>query len=76
MQPPGPLAGPLMILPPFIKQWGHIRRQGLCSHPAHLRATSNSSLCSEAVGPPRARGQALCSHPAHLCATSDSATCY
>ena len=29
------------------------RRQGLCSHLAHLWATSDFAPCSEAVGPPR-----------------------
>ena len=40
------------------------RRQGLCSHPAHLWATFDSAPRSEAVGTPRRQG--LCSHPAHV----------
>ena len=46
-------------------------RQGLCSHLAHLWATSDCALFSKAVGTPK--GQGLCSHLAHLWATSDYA---
>ena len=39
--------GPLLILPPALKRWGPPRRQGLCSHLAHLWATSDSAPRSE-----------------------------
>ena len=39
---------------PALKRWGSPRRQGLCSHLAHLGATSDSVPCSEAVGTPEA----------------------
>ena len=58
-----PTCGPLLILPPALKRWGPRRRQGLCSHLAHLSATSGSAPRSEAVGTPQAVG--LCSHLAH-----------
>ena len=48
-----PTCGPLLILPPALKLWGSHRRQGLCSHCAHLWATSDSAPCSEAVGSPQ-----------------------
>ena len=38
-----------MILSSALKRWGPPRRQGLCSHLAHLSATSDST-------PPRSRG--------------------
>ena len=66
-----PTCGPPSILHPAPKQWGPPRRQGLCSHLAHLWATSDSAPRSEAVGPPKLQG--LCSHGAHLWTTSDSA---
>ena len=44
--------GPLLILPPALKRWGSPRPQGLCSHVAHLWATSDSAPRSEAVGTP------------------------
>ena len=66
-----PIGGPLLILPPVLNRWGPPMRQGSCSHPAHLWATSNSAPRSEAPGPRKQQG--LCSHPAHLWATSDSA---
>ena len=47
-----PTCGPLLILPPALKRRGPPRRQGLCSHVAHLWATSDSAACSEAVGTP------------------------
>ena len=47
-------------------------RQGLCSHLAHLWATSDSTPRSEAVGIPQVAG--LHSHLAHLWATSDFAS--
>ena len=53
---------------PALKRWGPPRLQGLCSHLAHLGATSDSAPRS---GSPRRQG--LCSHLAHLGATSDSA---
>ena len=51
-----PTCGPLLILPPARKRWGPPRRQGLCSHLAHLWATSDSAPPSEAVGTPSGRG--------------------
>ena len=42
---------------------------GLCSHSAHLWATSVFVPCSEALGTPKHQG--LCSQSAHLWATSD-----
>ena len=52
-----PTCGPLLILPPALKRWGPPRRQGLCSHLAHLWATSDSAPRSEAVGtPPGGKG--------------------
>ena len=42
-------------------------RQGLCSHLAHLWATSDAAPRSEVVGTLRRQG--LCSHLAHLWAT-------
>ena len=36
-----------MILPPALRRWGPPRRQGLCSHLAHLWATSDSAPRSE-----------------------------
>ena len=36
-----PICGPLLILPPALKGWGHPRWHGLCSHIAHLWANSN-----------------------------------
>ena len=66
-----PTCGQLLILPPALKGWGPPRRQGLCSHLAHLWATSDSAPRSEAEEVPQRQG--LCSHLAHLRATSDSA---
>ena len=51
-----PTSGPLLILPPALKRWGSPRRQGLCSHLAHLWATSDSVPRSEAEGIPQAAG--------------------
>ena len=48
-----PGCGVLLILPPALKRWGPPRRQVLCSHLAHLWATSDSAPRSEAVGIPR-----------------------
>ena len=47
-----PTCGPLLILPPALKRWGLPRRQWLCSHLAHLWATSNSAPRFEAMGTP------------------------
>ena len=47
-----PAFGPPLILPPTLKRWGPPRPQGLCSHVAHLWATSDFAPCSEAVGTP------------------------
>ena len=41
-----------LILSPARKRWGPPRRQGLCSHLAHLWATSESTPWSEAVWTP------------------------
>ena len=49
-----PTCGPLLILLPALKRWGPPRQQGLCSHFAHLWATSDSAPRSEAVGTPQA----------------------
>ena len=51
-----PTCGPLLILPPARKRWGPPRWQGLCSHLAHLWATSVSAPRSKAVGTPQAAG--------------------
>ena len=51
-----PTSGPLLILPPAVKRWGSLRRQGLCSHLAHLWATSDFVPRSEAEGLPKAAG--------------------
>ena len=45
-----PTCGPLLILPPALKRWGPPRRQGLCSHLAHVWATSDFAPRSEALG--------------------------
>ena len=47
-------------------------RQLLCSHLAHLWATSDSAPALKWWGPPMRQG--LCSHLAHLWATSDCAS--
>ena len=47
-----PTCGPPLILSRAPKQWGPPRRQGLCSHLAHLWATSDSAARFEAVGTP------------------------
>ena len=49
-----PTCGPPMILTPALKQWGPPRRQGLCSHLAHLWATYCFAPRFEAVGTPQA----------------------
>ena len=51
-----PTCGPLLISPPALRRWGSPRRQELCSHPAHLWATSDLALRFEAVGIPEAAG--------------------
>ena len=73
-----PSCGPPLIPPPALKWWGPPTQQDLCSHVAHLWATSDSALRSKAVGTPRRlwgppRRQGLCSHIVHLWATSESA---
>ena len=45
-----------MILPPALKRWGPPRQQGLCSHLAHLWATSDSAPRFEAVEFPQTVG--------------------
>ena len=44
--------GPPLILFPAKKRWGPPRWQGLCSHLAHLRATSDSAPRSREVWTP------------------------
>ena len=51
-----PTCGPLLILSPALKRRGSPRWQGLCSHLAHLWATSDSAPRSEAEGLPEAAG--------------------
>ena len=51
-----PTCGPLVILPPAVKRCGHPRREGLCSHLAHLFATSDFPPRFDAVGTPLAAG--------------------
>ena len=53
---PPKTSGPPLMLPPALKRWGTPGRQGLCSHLAHLWATSDSAPCSEEVGTPQAAG--------------------
>ena len=48
--------GPLLILPPALKRLGPPRRQGLCSHLAHLWAAFDSASRFEAVGTPQTEG--------------------
>ena len=49
--------GPPLIPASDLKQWGPWRRHGLCSRPAHLWATLDSTACFEAVEiPPDGRG--------------------
>ena len=43
-------------MPPALKRWGPPKGQGLCSHLAHLWATSDSAPRSEAVGTPQTAG--------------------
>ena len=59
-----PTCGPLLLPPPALKRWGPPRRQGLCSHLAHLWATSDSAPALKRWGPPRRQG--FISHLAHL----------
>ena len=66
-----PTCGPLVIWSPALKRRRPPRQQGLCSHLAHLWATSDFAPRFEAVGTPRRQG--ICSHVAHLWATSDFA---
>ena len=80
-EPPGgrgyvatlPTCGPLLILPPALKRWGTPRRQGLCTHLAHLWAPSDSSLALKRWGPRMRKG--LCRYLAHFRATCDSDPC-
>ena len=51
-----PTCGPLLILPPALKRWGPPKRQGLSRHLAHLWATFDSTLLSEALRTPKRQG--------------------
>ena len=51
-----PSCGPLLVLYPDLKLWEPPRRQGLCSHPSHLWATSDSVPRCKAMGTPQAAG--------------------
>ena len=51
-----PTCGPPVILFPAVKCRVPSRRQGLCSHPAHLWATCEFVARSEALGNPKAVG--------------------
>ena len=52
-----PTCGPLLLSPPALKRRGPPRRQGLCSHLAHVWATSDSAPLFEVVRtPPGGRG--------------------
>ena len=47
-----PTCGPLLILPPALKRWGPPRYKWLCSHLAHLWATSDAAPGSTTVAIP------------------------
>ena len=49
-----PTCGPPLILPPALKRAGPRRREPLCSHLAHLWATSDLPHRYEALGTPQA----------------------
>ena len=51
-----PTSGPLLILPSAHRRSGSLRWQGLYSHLAHLCATFDFDLRSEAVWSPEAAG--------------------
>ena len=51
-----PTCGPLLTVPPAVPRCGAPRRQGLCSHLAHLWAISYCAPRFEAVGTPQAAG--------------------
>ena len=63
-----PTCGPPLILPLALKWCRPPRRQGLCSHLAHLWATFDSTHGSEGLGTPQAEGvmQALCPLVGHF----------
>ena len=63
--------GPPLMLPSALKRRGTPLRKELCSHLAHLWATSDCAPRSEVVRTPTR--QRLCSHLDHLWATSDAA---
>ena len=69
-----PTSRPLLTLPPALKRRGSPRRQGLCSHLAHLWATSDFVPRSEAEGIPSAtakqRGNPNNDEPQHQLASS------
>ena len=49
----GPNCGPLVILSPTVKHHAPPRQQDLCTHGAHLRATSHFVPCAEALATAR-----------------------
>ena len=51
-----PICGQLLILSPALMRRGSPRRQGLCSHLAHLWATSDLVPRSEVEGLPETAG--------------------
>ena len=51
-----PTCGPPLIPHPALKRWGPPRRQGLCSHLAHLWATLDAARYYEVVGTSYAAG--------------------
>ena len=70
-----PFCGPPLILSPTLKHWGTPRRQGLCSHPAHLWATSDFVPRSETLGTPQAVRVMWPPGPLWAWATSDFVPC-
>ena len=66
-----PTLGPLLILSPALKRWGPPRWQGLCSHHAHLWATSDLSPALKDWGPPKRQ---VCSHTDRATAQPSMAT--
>ena len=58
MWPPG-----LLILSPALKRWGALRRQGLCSHLAHLWASADFAPLSQVLGTPPGSTGYVATHP-------------